>query len=151
MQTLAQYAIDCILRPWRPTQYESSPDERRFAEIRKVLGIVLILAYLQELSAGPGDVRMAKAASAQEPCPELRLLMLEPFNVGRHGFRIPRSPKKLCRAASITISLPPGLIMEAILRKIPGIRGTACGESRSAIQLFSSRWLMEATESTTSK
>src|SRR5947209_20627869 len=43
----------------------------------------------QELAAGPRDIGMAKAAAAQELCPELRLLMLKPFNVGRE--RVPNS------------------------------------------------------------
>ena len=52
-------------------------------EIRQGLGDRGESGVPQELAAGPRDIRIGKAAAAQKFCPELRLLMLKPFDVGR--------------------------------------------------------------------
>jgi hypothetical protein len=58
-------------------------------EIRKGSGNRSESGVSQEFAASPCDIGIAKAAAAQELCPELRLLVLEPFNVG--GQRVPNS------------------------------------------------------------
>ena len=52
-------------------------------EIREGLGNRSESGVPEKLAAGPRDIGIAKAAAAQELCPELRLLMLEPLDIGR--------------------------------------------------------------------
>ena len=52
-------------------------------EIRESLGDRGEPRVTEQLSAGPGNVRIAKPGVAQQRCPEIRLLMFEPLNVGR--------------------------------------------------------------------
>jgi hypothetical protein len=82
MQVAAQYATKCILRH-KLRNASHLKTKHALPEIREGLGNRGESGVPQELAAGPCDVGIAKAAAAQELCPELRLLMLEPFNAGR--------------------------------------------------------------------
>src|SRR5438067_2155363 len=65
------------------------------SEVRKRLGKRVDSGVAQQLSTGPADVWLAKAAFAQQPRPEVGLLVFEPFNVGRHGITHAEVSKKV--------------------------------------------------------
>ena len=64
---------------------DSSHFEPKYAlaEIRKSFGNRRQSRIPEQLAAGPSDVRITEAATAQKSGPKLGLLMLEPFYVGR--------------------------------------------------------------------
>src|SRR6476660_1277572 len=81
-QALAQCAANCTLRSMLrdASQFQA---KQALSEVRSCFGKRSDSGVAQKFPARPRDLWVAKAARGQEPGPKLRLLMFEPFDVGR--------------------------------------------------------------------
>src|SRR5579859_3708094 len=79
MQSIAH----CGLNALRNASHLES--KHTLSEVRKHLGERVDSGVTQQFSTGPADVWLAKTAFAQQPRPEVGLLVFEPFDIGRHG------------------------------------------------------------------
>src|SRR5579864_2522940 len=97
LRSMQQIAY-CTLDASRDTGHLET--KNTLSEVRKRFRERVDSGVTQQLSAGPADVRFAKTAFAQQPRPEVGLLVLEPFNIGRHGIPHAEVSKKVA---------PPGI------------------------------------------
>src|ERR1700704_962827 len=95
MQMPAQYAIHCTLRLKSLCNTCYFKAKNTLSAIGKYFGKRLNSGITQKFSTRPSDIRLAKATFAKKADPELGLLVLEPFDIRRHGITHAQVSKKI--------------------------------------------------------